>query len=133
MVIDTSALIAILLQEADATAFSLAIEKGWPRPLSAANYVEASMVLSSRVGRIGIQDFDRFRHTSDIRIVPVDFDHAHRAREAYRRFGKGNHKAGLNFGDCFAFALAEAMGEPLLYKGNDFPVTGIPAVDVPAR
>lgn len=132
MVVDSSAVTAILLGESDGPRFAEALSTARRPMLSAANYVEICIVQIRKSAGTALQEVDELIGSAGIEIVPVTADHAQRAREAYRRYGKGNHKAGLNFGDCFAFALAEATGEPLLYKGNDFPVTGIPAVDFPA-
>jgi ribonuclease VapC len=125
MVIDTSALLAILLQEADAESFAKAIASAEPRLLSAANLVEAGIVAESRVGADGARDLDLLIVKSKIEVRPVTVEQAELARLAFRKFGKGRHRAGLNFWDCFAYALAKDTGEPLLFKGDDFNHTDI--------
>jgi ribonuclease VapC len=125
MVIDTSALLAILLQEADAESFAKAIASAEPRLLSAANLVEAGIVAEARAGADGARDLDLLVVKSKIEVRPVTVEQAELARLAFRKFGKGCHPAGLNFGDCFAYALAKDTGEPLLFKGNDFNHTDI--------
>jgi ribonuclease VapC len=129
MVIDTSAMIAVLLEEAESAAFVAALEADGTRLLSAVNFVEAGIVLERRVGPEANRDLLDFIDEAEIEIVPVDLDQANLARHAYTKFGRGNHPAGLNFGDCFAYALAAARGEPLLYKGDDFSRTDVaPAI-----
>jgi len=125
MVIDTSALLAILLGEPERRTFNEAIEAAESRRMSAATFVEVSIVIESRFGAEGIRDLDLFIERSGIGLTPVDSEQAQAARRAYSRFGKGRHPAGLNYGDCFAYALAMVLGEPLLYKGNDFGRTDI--------
>ena len=125
MVIDTSALLAILLQEADAESFAKAIASAEPRLLSAANLVEAGIVSEARVGVDGARDLDLLIVKSKIEVRPVTVEQAELARLAFHKFGKGRHRAGLNFGDCFAYALAKDTGEPLLFKGDDFNHTDI--------
>ncbi len=129
MVIDTSALLAILFDEEDAPLYARAIAEGAVRYLSAASWLEASIVVEARYGLPGGQALDQFVQTAEIHIEPVTFEQVKVAREAYRRFGKGRgHAAGLNYGDCFAYALAKIMGEPLLFKGDDFRYTDIGSV-----
>lgn len=125
MVIDTSALLAILLDEPERRQFNEAIEAAESRVMSAAIFVEASIVIETRFGAEGLRDLDLFIQRAGIEIVAVDSEQAHAARRAYSRFGKGRHQAGLNFGDCFSYALATVLGEPLLYKGEDFRQTEI--------
>ena len=125
MVIDSSALIAILLEEADASVYYYAMANSPVRLLSAATFVEASLVLMRRRTLAATDALDNLIDTLRIETVPVDRHQALLAREAFRRFGKGRHKAGLNFGDCFSYALARHTGEPLLYKGNDFRETDV--------
>lgn len=125
MVLDTSALIAILFDEPERRRFTEAIEAAARRLLSAANFVEASIILESRHGAEGVRALDRLIATAGIEIVPVEKSQADAAREAFRAFGKGRHASGLNFGDCFAYALARTAGEPLLFKGDDFGHTDI--------
>jgi ribonuclease VapC len=134
MIIDTSALIAILRAEDDASDMAHAIEQAGMRQISAANYLEAAVVIDGSRDPVASRRFDELVQAADLRIEPVTQDQAQIAREAYRDFGKGSgHKAGLNFGDCLAYALAKTTGQPLLYKGNDFTHTDItpalPAAD----
>ncbi len=124
-VLDSSALIAILLQEPEALPFSQAIAADDTNLLSAASLVETAIVIESRKGEDGARDLDLLIHRGGIEIVPVSAEHAEIARAAWRRFGKGRHSANLNYGDCFAYALAKATGETLLFKGNDFAATDI--------
>jgi len=125
MVIDTSALIAILQNEPERRAFNEAIEVAESCVMSTASFVETSMILESRYGLDGTRSLDLFISKAQIKLVPVDVDQAHIARKAFRHYGKGRHRASLNFGDCFAYALAKALGEPLLFKGADFKLTDI--------
>jgi len=129
MVIDTSALIAILLDEPDAGKIRAAIEAGFPRLLSAASLVEASLVIESRKGEAGGRELDLLLYRGAIEIVPVDRDQAELARVAWRRYGRGRHAARLNYGDCFAYALAKSRRSPLLFAGTDFAATDVePAI-----
>lgn len=125
MVIDTSALLAILLGEPEAPHFAKAIEDAAPRLLSAASLLEASIVAETRKGEAAGRELDLFVYRADIEIVPVDQEQAEIARIAWRRYGKGRHPAGLNYGDCFSYALAKVSGAPLLFKGNDFSHTDV--------
>ena len=125
MVIDTSALLAVLFNEPERRAFTEAIEGADGRLLSAASFVETSMILESRYGAEGVRSLDRLLAAANIEIATVDLEQAHAAREAFRQFGKGRHPAGLNFGDCFSYALAKCRAEPLLFKGDDFAQTDI--------
>jgi ribonuclease VapC len=128
MVLDTSALLAVLLNEPEAAAFRLAIESDPVRLLSAANLVETAIVIEARVGEAGGRELDRLLQKADVDVVAVDAEQEDLARHAYRRFGKGRHAAGLNYGDCFSFALSQSTGEPLLFKGADFAKTDVSAV-----
>ena len=125
MVLDTSAILAVLFDEPERRQFTEAIDASERRLLSATNFVEASMILESRHGADGVRAFDQLLATADVEVVPVDMTQALAAREAFRAFGKGRHPAGLNFGDCFAYALAKVLTEPLLFKGNDFAKTDV--------
>ncbi|MDQ0473691.1 type II toxin-antitoxin system VapC family toxin [Labrys wisconsinensis] len=127
MVIDTSAIVAIALDEPEAAGFEQRIADDPVRLISAATMLEAAMVLETRLGDSGGSDLDLWLHKAGFEVVAVDAEQADRARRAWRRFGKGRHAAGLNFGDCFSYALATLTGEPLLFKGNDFAQTDIPA------
>jgi ribonuclease VapC len=128
MVIDSSAIVAILLNEADAADIAQAIESNSQRLLSAANLLEASIVIESRKGEAGGRELDLLIYRAAIEIVAVDQDQAELARIAWRRFGKGRHPAGLNYGDCFAYALAKTRQLPLLFQGGDFTRTDIDCV-----
>lgn len=130
MVIDTSALVAILEQEEDAEVYANAIAAAETRLVSAATVVEAGMVLFSRRGEPGAQKVDELLRASQVTVVPVTEDHARLAREGFARFGKGQHAARLNFGDCFSYALAKASGHSLLFKGNDFSQTDVKTVSI---
>jgi ribonuclease VapC len=125
MVLDTSALLAILLDEPGRRAFTEAIERAGRCAVSAATVVEVSMILESRHGAGGVRAFDRLVAAAGVAVVPVDATQADAAREAFRQYGKGRHPAALNFGDCFAYALARTRGEPLLFKGGDFALTDL--------
>jgi ribonuclease VapC len=127
MVVDTSALIAILLQEEDARTYADAIAAAATAALSAASYVELAIVSLSR-GVRGRAELDATLADGAIEIVPVTLDQARIAAGAYERYGKGRHPAALNFGDCFAYALAQSRGEPLLFKGTDFGLTDVSSV-----
>ena len=127
MIIDTSAILAILLAESDAARYEQAISKAWPRRMSAVALLEATMVIEGRGGPVAGDDLDRLLQAAEIELVPVTLEHAEAARRAWRRFGKGNHPAALNFGDCFTYALALTTGEPLLFKSDDFVHTDIEA------
>ena len=128
MVIDTSALIAILQDEPERRSFNLAIEAAEIRLLSSASLVEASLVIETRFGPDGVRDLDLFLAKAGVSIESVDADQAYIARQAFRHYGKGRHPAGLNFGGCFTYALARSSGEPLLFKGYDFSQTDLDTV-----
>ena len=125
--IDSSALIAILRDEPERAAFVRKLGADRVRLLSAANWLEAAIIVDDRFGENGARDLKLFVLEAAIEIVPVTAAQAELARAAYRRFGRGNHPARLNYGDCFAYALARETGEPLLFKGDDFSRTDIPA------
>ena len=127
MIIDTSAILAILFGEPDAARYEEAIAMAWPRRMSVAALLEAAIVVESRGGTAAGHELDLFLETASIELIPVTTEQADAARRAWRRFGKGNHPAGLNFGDCFVYALAATSDEPLLFKGNDFARTDIEA------
>ncbi|MCC6585383.1 MAG: type II toxin-antitoxin system VapC family toxin [Bryobacterales bacterium] len=128
MVIDTSAILAILEAEPERRVFIEAIESADSVRMSVASFVETSIVVESRSGAEGLRDLDRFLSRANIELIPVDQEQGQLARSAFSRFGKGRHRAGLNFGDCFAYAAAIHLGEPLLYKGEDFSHTDVPFV-----
>ena len=126
MIIDTSALIVILRDEPEASEFTIAIADADRRRISAANYLEAAIVIDGSRDPIASRSFDDLLREAEIHIEPVTAEQARVAREAYRDFGRGSgHAARLNFGDCFAYALAKTTGEPLLFKGDDFLHAGI--------
>jgi ribonuclease VapC len=127
MVIDTSAIVAIAMNESEAEAFERRIADAAVRLISAVTVLEAAMVLETRLGEPGGGELDLWLLRAGVEIVAVDAIHADQARRAWRRFGKGRHPAGLNFGDCFSYALAALTQEPLLFKGNDFSKTDIEA------
>jgi ribonuclease VapC len=132
MVIDSSAIIAVLLNEANAAQIAQAIESGSQRLLSAASLLEASIVVESRKGEAGGRELDLLLYRAAVKIVAIDQDQAEAARIAWRCFGKGRHPAGLNYGDCFAYALARTRGLPLLFQGDDFSRTDIHIALFPA-
>lgn len=131
MIVDTSAIIAILRDEPEAESFARTIERARFRRVSAANYVEAAAVIDAGRNPIASRKFDDFVREGSFTLEAVTAEQAQIAREAYRDFGKASgHPAKLNFGDCFAYALAKVMGEPLLFKGQDFSHTDVaPALE----
>ena len=133
MVLDTSAILAILQDEPERRRFNEAIEAAETRSLSTASFVECSMILESRYGADGVRDLDLFIAKAQVSLVPVDQEQAEIARRGFRKYGKGRHPAGLNFGDCFSYALAQALGEALLFKGNDFSQTDVECHPTGAR
>ena len=133
MIIDSSALLAVLNREPDSNRLEAAMRTAAPCRMSVANILETSIVVESRGGAEAGRELDAFLEHAAIEPVPVAATHLEAARRAWRRFGMGRHPAGLNYGDCFAYALARTTGEPLLYKGNDFARTDIPAAIPPRR
>jgi ribonuclease VapC len=127
MILDTSALVAVLYREPEADRYIQIIHDAGHCLISAANFLELSMVVETQQGAEGLRECDMFLRRADIVIEPVSVDHAYLARQAFHDFGKGRHPAGLNFGDCFSYALAKATREPLLFKGEDFKKTDIVA------
>ena len=125
MVIDSSALLAIFLNEPERQVFLNLIEADHTRLMSAANVLECGIVLESKLGEAAGREFDLFLVRAGAQIVPVDEEQAAIGRIAWRKYGKEHHAAALNFGDCFAYALAKYSGEPLLAKGTDFSRTDI--------
>jgi len=126
MIIDTSALLAILRDEPEALSCAEAIAQATTRRISAANFLEAAIVTDASRDPIASRRLDDLLKVADIAIEPVTEEQARLGRAAYRDFGKGSgHPAQLNFGDCFAYALAKAVGEPLLFKGDDFRQTDV--------
>ncbi len=127
MIVDTSALLAVLNREPDADLFLKALLSASSCRISVANALEASIVTESRGGAEAGRELDEFLKEAEIHPSPVTQEHLEVARQAWRTFGKGRHPAALDFGDCFAYALAKTTGAPLLYKGNDFTLTDIPS------
>jgi ribonuclease VapC len=126
MILDTSAVIAILRDEPESATFARAIAEATVRRIAAVNYLEAAIVIDGSRDPIASRRFDDFVRAAELIVEPVTEIHAQIGRAAYRDFGKGSgHPAQLNFGDCFAYALAKVSGEPLLFKGNDFKHTDI--------
>ena len=125
MIIDTSAIIAILFGEDDAEIYAEAITRADSCRISAATFVETAVVVEAQTRNNGGRQFDAFIRRAGIAIEPVTEEQAHIARQAFIDFGKGRHPAGLNYGDCFSYALAKAAREPLLFKGNDFSQTDV--------
>ncbi len=132
MVIDTSALLAILQDEPERRAFNLAIEAAAARRVSVATWLEVSIVAEARWGAEGLRDLDLLVDRAALELVPVDVGQGKAARRAFSRFGKGCHPAGLNYGDCFSYALAHQLGEPLLVQGEDFEKTDIAVAVTPS-
>ncbi len=125
MIVDTSALVAILYGETEGARFTEIIHDTDICRLSVANYLELSMVIEKQLGPDGARQADAFIRRAAITIEPVTIDQGHVAKQAFLDYGKGRHNAQLNFGDCFAYALAKMMDEPLLFKGDDFSRTDI--------
>lgn len=125
MILDTSALVAILYREPEAEAFVRLIHDAASRRLSVANHLELSIVVERQLGPEGMRQAGAFLRRAEVMVEPVSVVHGELARQAFLDFGEGRHAAGLNFGDCFAYALAKATGEPLLFKGNDFSQTDV--------
>jgi len=129
MIIDTSAIVAVLFNETDAKVYAHLIAESDIRRMSAATFVETAIVVETQTKTSGSRQLDAFLRQADIAIEPVTEEHAHIARQAFIDFGKGRHPAGLNYGDCFSYALAKATGEPLLFKGKDFSKTDLVAAE----
>lgn len=127
MVLDTSAVAAVLFNEPGAAALERQIADDPVRLMSAATWVEATIVVEARLGEAGGREFDLWLQRADVEIVPVDAEQADMARRAWRRFGKGRHPAALNYGDCFAYALAMTRDDTLLFTGDDFSRTDVVA------
>lgn len=134
MIVDTSALIAIVRQETDARLYELALESSPVNRISAATWLEATIVIDRLGDPLLSRRLDELLATAALVVEPVTASQARVAREAFRDFGRGSgHAAGLDFGDCFAYALARESGEPLLFKGDDFAQTDIPYVGAPSE
>jgi ribonuclease VapC len=128
LIIDTSAIVAILRAEPDALKFAKAIEDAATRRVSAVSFVEAAAVIDGSRSPVSSRRLDDFFREAQIEIESVSEEQARIARDAYRDFGRGSgHRAGLNLGDCFTYALAKVMSEPILYKGRDFVHTDVPS------
>jgi ribonuclease VapC len=125
VILDSSAVVAILRAEPEAQAMAQAMDQARACGISAVSYVEAAIVIDSSRDPIASRRFDDFFREAGIVIEPATLRQAEIARQAYRDFGKGRHRAGLNFGDCFSYALAKETGEPLLFKGDDFRHTDV--------
>ena len=125
MILDTSALVAVLYGGPEARDFVERIRAADVCRISVANHVELSMVVESQLGPDGARQADAFLRRAGVVVEPVTIEQGDLARQAFLDFGKGRHKAALNFGDCFAYALAGATGEALLFKGDDFALTDI--------
>lgn len=125
MVVDSSAILAVLFNEPERNAFADALSAAAVRLMSSVNVLEAAVAVSSRKGPHGARELDLLLHRAEIEVTPFTPDHLRLARDIYERYGKGRHPAGLNLGDCCAYALARYTGEPLLFKGNDFPHTDV--------
>lgn len=125
MIVDTSALIAVLMNEEDEDTFARAMLKAKSLKMSAATWLEAAIIVDQRPHSGAGYVFEDYIKYLNIQIAPVTSEIAYLARVAYNRFGKGQHSARLNYGDCFSYALAKHTGEPLLFKGNDFAQTDI--------
>jgi ribonuclease VapC len=127
MVIDTSAIVAILFGEPEARAFAHAIDRDPMRLMSAVSVLEATMVVESELGEAGGRELDLLLHRAGIEVIGFPSERLDAARHALRAYGRGRHPAGLNFGDCFSYALAKSTGQPLLFKGDDFARTDVEA------
>ena len=127
MIVDSSAVLAVLFAEPDAARYARAIGRASTCRMSAASFLETAIVAESRGGSAAAHALDVFLDRAGMELAPVTPAQARAARRAWQRFGKGNHPAGLNFGDCFSYALAESAREPLLFKGEDFARTDIEA------
>lgn len=130
MIVDSSVIIAILRDEPDAPAIAEALQQAPIRRLSAVTYVESAVVADKDRNPVLSRRLDDLIRGAQMEIEPVTVRQAEIARQAYRDFGKGRHKAGLNFGDCFAYALAKEMDEPLLFKGDDFSRTDVEVAEI---
>ena len=126
VVLDTSAVLALLQDEKEAERILAALVDAEVRRISAATVVEAGIVLQARYDDHGERELDLFLERAEVEVIPFSEEHAQLARQAFRRFGKGRHPAALNLGDCFAYALAVALDQPLLFVGTDFPATNVP-------
>ena len=133
MVIDSSAVLAVLLGENDGQHYSQIIESAENAKMSTVSLLEVTLVIGARKRENGITLLNHFLLKSGIEIIAFDFQQLLIAKDAWWQFGKGRHPAALNLGDCCSYALAKSLGRPLLYKGGDFPQTDINGVDLPER
>lgn len=125
LVVDTSALMAVLLEEPDALKYAQALHDADELRMTAPNWLESAQVITGRLGSKGFQQFDDLVSSLQIVVIPINASLARLAYDAWLRYGKGRHPAALNFGDCFSYALAKQRGEPLLFKGEDFSKTDL--------
>jgi ribonuclease VapC len=125
IIVDSSALLAVFFDEPEKAAFADLITQDNAARIGAPNLLEASMIVEVRQGLVGCRDLDELATALSLTVSPFDGSHIEEARVAFRRFGKGRHRAGLNFGDCCAYALAKTLDLPLLFKGDGFPLTDI--------
>jgi ribonuclease VapC len=125
MIVDSSALLAVIVNEDDEPKYSAALIDAPVLRMSAANWVDAAIVVDSHKNPAAVVRFENLVDVSQLRVEPITIEDAYRARAAYANYGRGHHPARLNYGDCFAYALAKRCGEPLLFKGNDFTQTDI--------
>jgi ribonuclease VapC len=128
MVVDTSALLAILKVEPEGLALISVLSQPGTKWISTATLLETRLVVEHQLGATGHSELDRLLGTAGITPVPLELAHVHWALEGWRRFGKGRHRAALNLGDCFSYGLARALQAPLLFKGNDFTATDVEPV-----
>jgi ribonuclease VapC len=133
VVLDTSALLAILLREPEHDHFSAILASARDPLISAATLLEASIVMRTKTGADGVTALDDLLAAASVRCVAVDQTQALTARDAHAQYGKGNSAAALNFGDCFAYALARGYAQPLLFKGDDFAQTDVMVANHPGR
>ena len=133
MVLDTSALMAILLGEPEAKALSQAIARDPKRLVSAFSALETAIVIEAKRGEAGSRELDLLIHKAKIEIVPLNAEQSELARKAWRLYGKGHHPAGLNIGDCCSYSLSKYSGEPLLFKGDDFARTDVTPAFYPSE
>ncbi len=131
MVIDSSALLAVLLAEAEASRFLDQISRDETKHISTATLAECQIVTLRALGEVGLQELRLLLLLGQIEPIALTADHVTWALQGWRRYGRGRHVANLNLGDCFSYALAKALQEPLLYKGDDFPLTDVLSVDLP--
>jgi len=129
VIVDTSVVIAVLKNEQDAASLGAILSRSRDCRMSTVSYVEAGVVVDSNRNPVLSRRLDELLRDAEISVEPVTLNQARIAREAYRDFGKGRHRAGLNLGDCFAYALAKEKGEALLFKGDDFCYTDVESVE----